>query len=432
MNEDPANPNPPAEWARWAELDRRLVEAARAIKVLSNLGWPAAVREKFLREWHEGNPTLPEPPRLALSFAEERGALERLIEDLQDDHPVIAYLRQTAESYRVAARMLESCGTPAFNELGGRLYGLPDQPLAGGPRTALDAAERFLAFSDRAGATCRLVEADYCLPAQVVADAFRERAAATFDGHQVNVEISSSLSSKAAAGSKRVRIRSTTCFSKEDIPQLIEHELFVHTLTALNGRQQPYLQSLGLGAPRTTLTQEGLAVLAEIITHSMDLTRLRRLALRPKAIQMALDGADFIEIFRFFVDSGQSELESYQSAFRIFRGGDVRGGVAFVKDGIYILGVVSVHNFLRKAFSENHVHLLHDLFAGRLALGDVTALGDYFRGGFIVPPRYEPEWVIDHHRLAAFLVYADFVHSLDLDDLTLSALTQPVDRRAES
>ena len=65
-----------------------------------------------------------------------------------------------------------------------------------------------------------------------------------------------------------------------DIHQLIQHEGFVHMLTAINGRSQPNLGSLGLNAPRTTRSQEGLATFGELITRSIDLGRLRRIALR--------------------------------------------------------------------------------------------------------------------------------------------------------
>ena len=60
-----------------------------------------------------------------------------------------------------------------------------------------------------------------------------------------------------------------------------------------------HLNCLGLGAPRTTRNQEGIAVLAELITNSIDISRLRLIALRVMAVQGALDGADFIDIFRF-------------------------------------------------------------------------------------------------------------------------------------
>src|SRR4029078_13662070 len=113
-------------------------------------------------------------------------------------------------------------------------------------------------------------------------------------------------------------------FSQLDKDQLLYHEAFVHTATQLNGRKQGNLKSLGLGAPRTTRTQEGSAVLSELITNSIDLTRLRRIALRVIAVKMALDGADFIDLFKFFLEAGQSEVESVRSAQRIFRGGAVK------------------------------------------------------------------------------------------------------------
>ena len=71
---------------------------------------------------------------------------------------------------------------------------------------------------------------------------------------------------------------------------------------------------------------------AEIITGALDISRLRRIALRVVMVERALDGADFIEVFRGFLDAGQTEVESYRSAARVFRGGDVRGGQCFTKE----------------------------------------------------------------------------------------------------
>ena len=127
-------------------------------------------------------------------------------------------------------------------------------------------------------------------------------------------------------------------FSERDLEQLTQHEAFIHTLTLLNGKHQPHLRSLGLGAPRTTRTQEGLATFSEIMTGAIDIARLRRVALRVVMVKQALDGADFIEVFRGFLDAGQTEVESYRSAARVFRGGDVRGKVCFTKDGAYLEG----------------------------------------------------------------------------------------------
>ena len=61
---------------------------------------------------------------------------------------------------------------------------------------------------------------------------------------------------KAAAGATRIRLRSATNFSSYDRQQLVEHEAFVHSLTALNGREQPHLKSLARSSPRTTTSHQ--------------------------------------------------------------------------------------------------------------------------------------------------------------------------------
>ena len=132
----------------------------------------------------------------------------------------------------------------------------------------------------------------------------------------------------------------------------------------LNGKRQPWLRCLGAGAPRTTRTQEGLATFAEIITGAMDINRLRRIALRVLRLEEALAGADFIEVFRAFLAAGQSDVESYRSAVRIFRGGDVRGRVCFTKDGAYLEGLLLVTAFIKRALHENRADTLRLRSAG--------------------------------------------------------------------
>jgi hypothetical protein len=88
----------------------------------------------------------------------------------------------------------------------------------------------------------------------------------------------------------------------------------VHSLTALNGREQPNLKSLALNSPRNTATQEGLATFAELMSGSIDIERMKRISLRIVAIHKAMHGADFIDVFRFFLDAGQSDTDSFTSA----------------------------------------------------------------------------------------------------------------------
>ena len=247
----------------------------------------------------------------------------------------------------------------------------------------------------------------------------RERIGPVFSHDDVKVVLDPALPSKATAGSKRITLRATALFSERDLEQLTEHEAFIHTLTALNGRHQPHLHALGLGAPRTTRTQEGLATFAEIITGAIDISRLRRIALRVVMVKQALDGADFIEVFRGFLDAGQSEVESYRSAARVFRGGDVRGGVCFTKDGAYLEGVMIIHVFIRKVLQEGRGDLLPMLFAGRLTTADVITLAPFRDSGLIAPSRYVPPWARDPQRVLAIMAFSAAAQRLRLDRLDL-------------
>jgi uncharacterized protein (TIGR02421 family) len=208
-------------------------------------------------------------------------------------------------------------------------------------------------------------------------------------------------------------------FSELDFDQLYHHEALIHTATAINGKRQTHLKSLGLSAPRTTRTQEGLAVFAELATRSIDIQRLRRLALRILAIKRVLDGADFVECFQFFLNGGQDEREAYKSTQRIFRGGDVRGGIAFTKDSAYLKGVMEAHVLMNLAIRDNRPEIIERLFAGRLTMGDAITLGPCFDSGILDRPRYVPPWARDSRRLAASLAYGTFMMNVDLKNLSL-------------
>jgi len=406
--------------ARMIELDARLVQAAKDIRVLAHLDWPIEVGHEFLASWKNGSPHLPTIDYHPVDYTAQIAALQSVANECDRSDPLGDYIHRTAESYIIAAQMMQSRGTRAFAELSGQLYALPGDHIGWGNLTNLDAAEHFLAATDEFRACSFLGASEYHLSAEHVADVMRAECAAFFKQHSVDIVIDPKLPSKATAGARRINLRGGTRYSEMDVGQLLHHEAFVHTATILNGKEQPYIKSLGLGAPRTTGPQEGLATFAELITGTIDLSRLRRVALRIKAVHQAIEGANFIDVFRFFLDAGQNEQESYLSAMRVFRGGDVRGGIAFTKDVLYLEGLIIVHTFLRKAIQQGKSDFCHRFFAGRMTLGDVVALEPYFEAGIIAPPIYEPEWAKNRHCLAAHLLYAAFTDLLSLETADLS------------
>jgi len=400
------------------ELDERLAGIVDPIKVLSALGWPRGVEDEFLRAYRAGQPELPKvtlPPR---DHTREIQLLEELQADCDREHPLDNLVYKTARSYESAARMLGAIGTPEFSRYSIELYGKPDDPYKNQDFTALDAADYFLERTDDLVGGHVVPPTLATVPAEEFAARLAKAVAEFFVDDKVEVVLDPDLSSKAIAGSKRIRLRAGAMFSDLDLDQLLYHEAHVHAATMHNGKKQPNLKLLALGAPRTTRTQEGIAVLAELLTLSLDVSRLRRLALRVKAIARVLDGADFIDVFKSFLEAGQSEEESYQSSVRCFRGGDVRGGVAFTKDSVYLKGMLEVYAFLMTCVHENRPEFASALFAGRLTLGDVVELAPYFETGFIVPPRYVPHWARDLRTLTSAFAFNAFLTRADLTLVT--------------
>ncbi len=407
-----------SERARLRSLDRKLVKAAKKIKVLTHLSWSPHLESRFLADLQAGRPTLPAPDRPTIDLRTEREALTALMSALDVQHPVEAFLHRTAAGYRLAAEMLESAGTPLFTARSLELYGGPADRIHPGALTSYEAATHLL--DDAAGAP--LPEPPPTLSAEDAAAHVRARLAPIFGPLPLPVELDPNMASLAAAGSQRIRLRGNTRYSYLQLEQLIQHEALVHSATKRSGRAQPVLSCLGLSSPRTTADQEGLATLAELLTGAMDLLRLERISLRIIAVSAALEGADFLQVFTLHQDAGQSDLESFRSTARIFRGGDVRGGVVFTKDTVYLKGLMRTHAFFRKALRAGRIELLPRLFSGRLVVSDTLALGQAFDSGLIIPPLHVPPWMVALPCLAATLTWAALDDRLQLDRVTLEEL----------
>ncbi|MGY3266691.1 tyrosine/phenylalanine carboxypeptidase domain-containing protein [Lysobacter sp. HA35] len=406
------------------ECDRALCRVGSKIRVLNAIGWPAAMEAQFLDGWNTGRPQLPQPPTVPVQLDAELEALDAIMHRLDRGHPIGNWLFKTAWSYRVAARMLEQIGHPGFTRCSVLLYGRPDVKYRSQHATAADGAREVLTITDDLVDRQLLPPVECSMTAEQFAARLGERIGEYFTHDRVEVVLDPTLSSKATASSSKVKLRSTAMFSDADLDQLLEHEAFIHTATLLNGKHQPHFKALGLGAPRTTRTQEGLATFAECVTGAMDIVRLRRIALRVIMVQKALDGADFIEVFKGFLDAGQSDVESYRSASRIFRGGNVRGRVCFTKDGAYLEGLFITHLFVRKALQEGRAELLRMLFVGRLTTGDVVALAPYLQSHLIAPAVYVPPWAREPQRILSLMAFSAAAQQFRLEGVELQRFAE--------
>ncbi len=398
---------------RIVRIAAQLARAAAPIRVLSSVAWPQSVRESFLAAGGRELPRLPGYP--AFDPAPARTLCAQVLAELEPESgPVDAWLASVARGLDDSANMLAARGTADFYRYARRLYGAPGDILPDESSTPLDLARRVHALLDDISHVDLGEPAPACHLARAVAEDMRKAVGERFGADAPEVQVVDELSANALAGPRRIRLRRTACFTDKDVSQLIHHEAYVHVATSLNGMAQPDLGLLGLTNPRVAKTQEGLAVFAEFISGSMDLDRLSRLADRVVAIQMAIDGADFLEVYRYFLDRVGEPAQAFENSRRVFRGGVLEGGAPFTKDVVYLDGLLRVHNFLRAIVTGGRADCLRLLFCGKLDIEDIPALCELNRLGLCRPARYLPPWAEDLRFLLGYLGYSAFLNTVDL------------------
>ncbi|HVR82156.1 MAG TPA: flavohemoglobin expression-modulating QEGLA motif protein [Luteimonas sp.] len=404
-----------------AALDARMLAAVSGIKLLALVSWPVEVQQAFLAQWTRGGMVLPQVVYPRHDFSEARRELDAIMTAADSNHPLGRYVCESARSWSIAAELLEALGTRAVTTHSLRLFGHPDEPLPGNGPTTREAARHFIDIADELDRELLAPSEQVTISATALQLQLQFDLDDFFNQRVIEVVLDPDLIAKAAAGATRIRLRSGAAFSDYDRHQLLEHEAFVHSLTALNGREQPLLPSLALSSPRTTATQEGLATFAEQITGSIDIERMKRVSLRIEAVAMALSGADFVQVFRYFLDAGQNEVESFASAQRVFRGVPLTGGSAFTKDTVYLRGLIGVHTFFRWALKHRKLRLCRLLFAGKMTLADVQRFEPLFDSGaagpVLLPPRWLPQWVSRANGLAGMLAFSLFANRIHLDQI---------------
>ncbi len=412
-----------ADIAHHAALDARMVQAVRGIRLLTLVSWPAEVQLQFLADHARGRLVVPEVTYPRLDFAAARRELDDIVAAADAAHPLGAYLVESAHSWATAARLLEALGTRTAAAHSVALFGRPEDPLPGNGPTAREAARHFIDIANELDS--ELISPAEQVPISAIALQLQLQGSldAFFGQRTIAVELDPHMIAKAAAGAERIRLRTSATYTDYDREQLLQHEAFVHSLTALNGREQPLFKSLSLASPRTTATQEGLATFAEQITGSLDIERMKRVSLRIEAIAMAESGAGFVDVFRYFLDAGQPPEESFASAQRVFRGVPLGGGCAFTKDAVYLRGLIGVHTFFRWALRQHKLRLCRLLFAGKMTLLDVQRFEPLFdtSGGVsaaLAPPRWLPHWVSRANGLAGLLAFSLFANRIRLDAIT--------------
>src|SRR5262249_34991396 len=144
------------------------------------------------------------------------------------------------------------------------VYGGPRTPFYEGKAHNLDLADHLLDRLKVHGWDEAQDREETPLSAEQFGQSLRAHVEKTRPRLEVEVVIDTSSTAKVLAGMKRVRIRQDATFLREEAEGLWHHEIETHALTAQNGAAQVDAPFLSSGGPRTTRTQEGLAVFSEL------------------------------------------------------------------------------------------------------------------------------------------------------------------------
>lgn len=412
---------------RLRQLSTRLVSLQKPIRILDAIKWPPGIEQRFRAREGRELPALENDFYQRQTLAFDAGNISQLLKELKNDvrrqlgrdDALGKILQATIDQYQIVIELLLARGTQQFGHFSKQLYGSASDNIRGDRKTLRQLGERLChIFSLPAVEHLNRPYTNH-INAEEAVRMLDGRMRDYFGADEVRVQISDDIVSDASAGGDRIKINRRSHFSELDIQVLEVHEGWVHIGTTLNGREQPWATWLSVGSPRITAIQEGMAVLLETLTFSSFPQRARRISDRVVAVDLAEQGADFCEVYRYFLERGVSEHDSYRVTQRVFRGGTLTGGSVFTKDISYVKGFVENVNFIRSAIQSGVPEIIPMLFVGKVTLDDLPLLYERYLDGVIAGPKYLPPMFKNLNGL-----YVWFGFSSSLSEMNIARVQQ--------
>ncbi|WP_028239941.1 flavohemoglobin expression-modulating QEGLA motif protein [Stutzerimonas azotifigens] len=405
-------------------LSDRIVEAQVPVRVLDAVKWDDGVRRGFFEAGCKALPAVDRRYYEARPLGFDSAAKKQEFQNIERDitrqlgqfNPVGQIMRRMCKEYRMVIRMLEARGTADFGLISQDLYGAASDAFHAGDPTLSDLGLMLSDYLNNIADRGDLKDEPKTLNARQAVEMLQARLDRVFGEGEGAVRVfeSDGILADAAAGADYIKIRSDAVFNERDVRALEVHEGLVHVGTTLNGLNQPICTFLAKGPPSSTVTQEGLAILMEVIAFASYPTRLRKLTNRTRAIHMAEEGADFLEVFAFFREQGYGDDECYSNASRVFRG-STPDGLPFTKDLSYLKGFIMIYNYIQLAVRKGRLEQIPLLFCGKTTLEDMRTLRQLVDEGLVVPPRFLPQQFQDLNALSAWMCFSNFLNHLSLD-----------------
>ena len=399
---------------RLSKLSHLIYKASKKVKVLRHLAWPMEVKNKFFKENCQKLPIYNYP-------AYDDSELHLILDETNKyfgDTFYDLWLKTKTEEIKKSSQLINVCGTKEFFNISSNIYGTPTTPIHDNVTKPITLSNQFEKIIDAIENSSIRLKASPSLSSSEVAKKIDDKVKLYFNEYAPQIQLVKNLSAKATATSKYIRIREGSEFDQADINQLLNHEAYIHVATTINGRKQYNMKILGANYGSVTKTQEGLAVFSEFISGSIDVDRLKRISDRTLAIQMAIDGADFIDVYNYFIKEGISKHQAYENSRRVFRGGVLTGGAPFTKDLVYLDGFIRVFNFLRSAISLGKIECIELLFSGKIDLDDMPVIYSLYKEGLISKPDFIPPWANNLNYLICFFSVSMLLEDVNYKDVS--------------
>lgn len=359
------------------EVDRRLAEISDAFDFLlqvtpvnAEAGW-----RRFQRDLFQTTPVFLYRPLAVEPTLLKRRLFEIPIDRIED--PTLAHLfRQRQDELDRKITMLADVGTPRFLLGSLQVYGPVEQSLL---RLA---NELLAAIPPRA----RDASSGKQLDAREFADRARaeiEHYRRSYPEFRASVTIRDDMYWGLLCSGGDLLVGRQTKIPAGRVNALLQHEVGTHLVTYYNGRAQPFRQ-LYTGLAGYDALQEGLAVLSEHLVGGLSRPRLRLLAARVLAAHQLVEGASFLDTFRFLCRThGFPQRTAYTVTVRAYRGGGL------TKDVVYLRGLVEILDYLRGGGE------LETLLIGKIAADHIPLVRELQLRQVLRPPPLRARFLDD-------------------------------------
>lgn len=220
-----------------------------------------------------------------------------------------------------------------------------------------------------------------CHAVEAAAKAVIARYRKTAPGFDATVHLRADIGMGLMVSGCQLFISTATRMARGRLDALLQHEVGVHVLTAVNGGHQP-LGIFGAGLAKYEGIQEGLGVLAEFLVGGLTDARLRLLAARVLVVEAMLSGAGLVECYAILVDRyAFSARAAFNIVSRIFRCG------GFTKDAIYLRGLQQIFSVIAQGRD------LTPFWLGKIAEHHVSMIDELQQRGLLRAPLATPEFL---------------------------------------